>query len=398
MRAGVVVAGVYVLIGWRGLLVPSLIRSVEPTFAQTDAGMGAYFLATALAYAFGSLLGGRVIRARGSRLVLPLAAVVVAAGLATQGLTGTWPVFVLAGIVVSVGGSTVDVGINALILDLFPRARGRALNLLHLMYGVGALAAPLLLATMVAGGAPWQSLLVATGVAFLVGAIAMAATVPSRPARFGTVRERAGAAAGDPGPAGVAGADTTADPGTTGLRRLPHFLLVLAVAAACYVAAEAGVSNWLVRYLEDLPITTASVALTLFWGGIAAGRLTFARIGNRVEPQAAASALALVASVLLLVALLAPVSWASPFLFGLVGLALGPIFPLIMAAGGARLPSRSATVTSVILFAAVIGAVAYPPAIGFISVTIGLQAAMLGTAVLALACGLAIRAARGLVA
>ena len=52
-------------------------------------------------------------------------------------------------------------------------------------------------------------------------------------------------------------------------RRLPLFLLVMAVSIVCYVAAEAGVSDWLVRYLEALPITQASLALTLFWAGIA---------------------------------------------------------------------------------------------------------------------------------
>src|SRR4051812_7587965 len=29
-----------VLVGWAGQLVPSLIRSIEPAFAQTDAGIG----------------------------------------------------------------------------------------------------------------------------------------------------------------------------------------------------------------------------------------------------------------------------------------------------------------------------------------------------------------------
>ena len=155
LRAGLVAGGAYALIGWRGLLVPSLILLVEPAFGQTDAGLGAYFLVTALAYAVGSLFGGRLIRARGVRVILPSAALLMAAGLLTQGFTGTWPVFALAGIVVSLGASTADVGINALVLDLFPHARGRALNLLHVAYGAGALTAPLLIAFLVGAGVPW---------------------------------------------------------------------------------------------------------------------------------------------------------------------------------------------------------------------------------------------------
>jgi fucose permease len=354
--------------------VPSLILLVEPTFDQTDAGLGAYFLATALAYAAGSLFGGRLIRVRGARLILPSAALLMAAGLLAQGFTGTWLVFALAGIVVSVGASTADVGINALVLDLFPHARGRALNLLHVAYGVGALSAPLLIAFVIGAGVPWSWVMTGTGVAVLIAAAALALTLPSTPVMIEPARDREGV--------------------DTGARRLPRFLLVLAVATGCYVAAEAGVSDWLVRYLHTLPFTLASTALTLFWGGIAAGRLVFARIGNRLEPQATASGLAIAGAVLLAVAVLVPVSPVSPILFGAVGLAFGPIFPLIVAAAGGRMPGRSATVTGTLIFAAVVGAVIYPPAIGFMSVTVGLQVALGGAAVLAFVSGIAAWAAR----
>ena len=41
VRAGLVAGAAYVMVGWRALLVPSLIRFVAPTFDQTDAGLGA---------------------------------------------------------------------------------------------------------------------------------------------------------------------------------------------------------------------------------------------------------------------------------------------------------------------------------------------------------------------
>ncbi|MEI7744416.1 MAG: hypothetical protein WCK58_11810, partial [Chloroflexota bacterium] len=69
-------------------------------------------------------------------------------------------------------------------------------------------------------------------------------------------------------------------------------------------------------------------------------------------------------------------------------------FPLIVVAAGSRMPGRSATVASTLVFAAVVGATVYPPAIGFMSVTIGLQVAMVGTALLAVASGVAAWASR----
>ncbi len=375
LRTGLVAGFAYILVGWRALLVPSLILFVLPAFDQTDAGMGGYFLVTALAYGFGSVFGGRIIRRAGSRLVLTGAALLMAGGLMVQGFTGAWVVFALAGILVSIGASTADVGLNALVLDLFPHARGRALNLLHVSYSVGALMAPLVIATAVSAGAPWQLVMTATGFAVLVAAVGLALTVPAH------------AIVPEP-PRDMPITDAPA------ARRLPRFLLVLALASGCYVAAEAGVSDWLVRYLDDLSLTLASTALTLFWGGIAMGRLVFARIGNRVEPQAATAVLAMTGSILLAVAVLVPVSPLSPVLFGAVGLAFGPIFPLIVAAAGERMPGRSATVSGTLIFAAVVGAVVYPPAVGFMSATVGMQVAMLGAAALAFASGIAAWTAR----
>lgn len=368
LRAGLVAGLAYTLVGWRALLVPSLILFVAPAFGQADAGMGAYYLATALAYGVGALFGGRFIRRFGAHLILPSAAALMAAGLLIQGFTGAWVVFALAGVFTSIGASSTDVGIQALVLDLFPHSRGRALNLLHVAYGVGALMAPLLLAALVALGVPWQWLMTGSGVTMAVAAVGLALTVPPDPVLHVSSQD------------GEAAVRT---------RRLPLFLLVMAVSISCYVAAEAGVSDWLVRYLEALPITQASLALTLFWAGIAVGRLVFARIGNRLDPQRSAVVLAVAGGALLTVALMLPISPASPFLFGAVGLAFGPIFPLMVAAAGARMPGESATVTGTLVFAAVVGAVVYPPAIGFLSGVIGLHAAMMGTAVMAFACGIA---------
>src|SRR5438045_507410 len=46
-------------------------------------------------------------------------------------------------------------------------------------------------------------------------------------------------------------------------------LLALAVAIACYVGAEIGVSDWLVRFLASASLGLATAALALFWGCLA---------------------------------------------------------------------------------------------------------------------------------
>lgn len=383
LRAGIVGGIAYGMIGWRSMLVPALIRSIQSTYGQTDAGLGVYFLATALGYAGGSLMGGTLLRSLGSRVTLSAAAFAMSVALIVQGLAPSWFVFLPAGVVAGIAGAVSDVGINTLYLDLFPRSRGRALNLLHLTWSVAAFTAPLTVALLIGVGLPWPWVMLGSGVVWMGVCVALVATVPS------DARHHVHGGGEDRPTAEVPGREPD------GRRRgLPLPLLVMAVAIGCYVAAEAAVSDWLVRVLEDLPHAVASLALSLFWAGLAVGRAVFAKIGNRVEPLGAASTMVAVAAVLLVAALTVPVPALSLVLFGAVGVAFGPVFPLIVAAAGSRMPGRTATVSTVLTFSAVLGAASFPPGVGFLSEAIGLQTAMLGTALLALAAAVALLVAR----
>ena len=144
------------------------------------------------------------------------------------------------------------------------------------------------------------------------------------------------------------------------------------------------------RFLETASIGLATSALALFWGCLALGRIVTAWLGDRFDHARFAATSALVASISLVAAVLVPSLPASIVLFGLVGFAFGPIYPLIMAVGGDRYPTRSAAVSGFLAGSAIIGAIIYPPLMGFISVEVGLGAAMLGAAALALVCGVAL--------
>ena len=113
-----------------------------------------------------------------------------------------------------------------------------------------------------------------------------------------------------------------------------------------------------------------------------------ARLGDRFDHAWFAAICSIAASVALVAAVAVPSLEASIVLFGVVGFAFGPVYPLIMAVAGDRYPARSAAVSGFLSGVAVIGAIVYPPVMGFVSVGAGLGAAMLGAAGLVLACGL----------
>lgn len=358
-------------IGWTGLLIPSLIRSIKQTFEQNDAGIGLLYLLYAVAYAFGSFGGGPLTERLGRRRVLVTAAALHGAGILSLGLAPSWTWFVLAALPAGLGAGALDGGSNGLFLDLFRTGRGRAMNLLHLFFSIGALSAPVVVGTLVDGGVAWGSVLVGSSVAVFGLALG-----------FGVVAMPSGRSAGE----------GSSEPRSSIRSRVSLPLVLLGVAICTYVASEVGVSNWLVRFLEPAPLSTATLALSLFWAGLAVGRLVSSQIADRFDHVRFTVGCAVLLSVALLGAIVVPALPISIALFAICGVASGPIFPMILAIAGERYADRSAAVSGLLTGFGVVGGTVYPPLMGVLSVTVGLMVAMVGNVILGLACAAALMA------
>jgi fucose permease len=364
LAAGIVGSLTLLVIGWTGLLVPSLIRSIKEAFDQTDAGIGLVYLAYSVAYAGGSVLGGQLMERVGRRSVLAGASLLHGVGIAGLALAPSWPLFVAAMLPAGFGAGTLDGGSNGLVLDVYREGRGRAMNLLHVSFSVGALLAPLVIGRAVDAGITWNAVILLSA-APLAGLAVAYAIVPMPSGRR------------------AAGRASRTAPGGAG-RLLSGPLLLLGVAIASYVAAEIGVSNWLVRFLEPAPLATATLALSLTWAGATVGRLMSSVISDRFDHLRFTVVCIVSMALAIGAAVAAPTLPLSIALFTLAGVASGPVFPMIVALGGERYPDRSAAVGGTLVGFAVVGSTIYPPAIGFLSVTVGLPVAMAGNALLCL--------------
>jgi fucose permease len=362
----------FFLLGWAILLVPSLIRDVQGAFAQGDGAMGIAYLAYNGVYVIGTLAIGLLTVRVGRRRVLPAGPLIMALGIGGCALAPGWLAFVLGFVVFGFGAGIVDSGVNALFMDLYPDQRTSALNRLHLWVAIGALTAPFVVGQLVGAGIAWRVILVATAVGALTVAVALGrASMPS------------GKAVKHVSVAGERRAVTTS-------RWFYVPLVALSIAIGCYIATEMGVSSWLVRFLEDAELQVATLALSLFWGGLAAGRLVSSMVGDRVRPVALAAGSSALCGVAIVLAVLIPNLPARVVLFAIAGLAAGPIYPTIMALGGAQYPSRTSLVSGVLAASAVIGSVVYPPTVGLMSEAAGLAVGIVGAGVLALAGAVAI--------
>ena len=365
----------FFLIGWTGLFIPTLLRVLQDDFERSDAEFGLAYLVIALLFAVGALSSGLVAQRVGRRVVLPGSALFIAGGMALEAVAPTWTVFLVGAGLAGAGCGAIDAVASSVIMDLSTAGSGSGLNLLHLFYSVGALAAPLVIGLLVALGVDWRVLALATtiGGLLLVAPLARAGSVPPRP--------RPPAPAGTPDRAAAV---------ATGLRLA---LVALSVAIACYVAAEAGVSSWLVGFLDDQPMFVATLGLSLFWGGLAAGRLAASRFADRFDPVRFTTTCALVGGIAILAAV--GVAWgpARIVLFLVAGFALGPVYPMIMAVASALFPHRAAAVAGILTAAGVVGSITYPPLMGLIAGVASLAAGMLGAVALMFASAGAVVAA-----
>jgi fucose permease len=376
-RLAVTAYASFVLIGWSTLLVPALIRSIEADFGRTDAEMGVLYFFSAASFGVGALGGGFATERVGRRPLLAAASLLLAAGIAVEGFTSTWAVFVLAAMAAGIGSGVVNGGMNALVLDLAGRRSGGALNMLHLFFSIGAATSPLVVGQLVSAGIDWRLILLATAAV----PVAIGAAFALQPMPTGRHHP------------GVGPSDAARPTDLPPRRRSRIPLAILGLAIAFYVSAEIGTSSWLVRFLAAAPTDAATATLSAFWAGLAITRLLASRYADRFQPVPLAATCVSAGAMALVAAVVSPWLALAMVLFAITGLAFGPVYPLIMSIGGTLYPRRRAAVTGSLVTVAVVGSTIYPPVMGFISETVSLGLAMIGAAGLATACALALLAA-----
>lgn len=351
------------LLGWFAVLIPSLVRSVEHDFGQPDTAVSLlYFLSSGL-FAAGALSGGFVAERLGRRGVLIAGICIAGAGGALAAAAPEWWLFVLGGTLSTGGAGLIEPQVTGLFLDLYPDARASSQNVLNAFFSIGSLVAPALVGLLVSVGVPWRLLVLATGFGFLAALPALI-----------LVRMPSGRRA-----------EATSTHGASGAEQGEQSLLpfaYLAIAIGCYVGAEFGITNWLVRLLAGVPLIQATAVLSAFWGGLTLGRFASNWIAERLEYSTFTVVCVGLASLFLAGAVWIPSFPVEAVLFTLAGACYGPVFPMIMAIGGSVYPHRIAALSGGLTTAASAGAIIYPPLMGVLASRIGLAGGMFGAALL----------------
>ncbi len=351
-----------------GLAVASfLVRvpDVRDMLGIGEATLGLVLSGLAVGVVLGLIVSGMVAGRLGSRRLIFVGGSVSIVLLPLAGFAPDPAVLVVLLVAIGMGGSTMDVGMNAQGVGV-ERAYGRSIMLgFHGAWSIGALiAASIGSAAMGAGISVGAHL---TGIAVVL-ALLLAAAAPQ-------LRIEDRVAPSDP-------TSTVPGPPRFALPRGP--LLPLALVAFAAALGESTVSDWSGIHLADqLEVAPGRVG----WGFVAStGAMTVIRlIGDRlvrrigaVRVVVAGGALATAGYLTVAISDLLPATLVG---FAAVGGGLGVTVPLVFAAAGSRSESPGAGVAAV----ASVGYLAFvlgPPTVGVIAELVGLRVAFAVVAVL----------------
>jgi fucose permease len=335
------------------VLGPALTELRERSGADIG-DIGILFAGQAAGYIVGSFAGGALIDRFNSHRVFAGSLVLLGLGLALvpvfDDLTGLFVTFVIIGL----GASVCDLGGNTLLMWELGAGSGRAMNLLHMCIGIGALLAPL----GVYIGLDF-AVLTAALVCALLAVWALKVPAPVRPPQ---AREEH--------------TDTTLS-----------ILLLLFLFFFLYVGLEVGFAGWIKTYGEEIGLTelAATWLTTVFWFGFTAGRLLASAIANRAQPEmilfVACAASLVAAGVMIAGGGSTAAVWTGT---AMMGVATAPQFPGMMTLAERRI-HISGSATSWFVGGAGAGGLVFPFVIGRFFDAQGADALPVAAFVLALA-------------
>jgi FHS family Na+ dependent glucose MFS transporter 1 len=298
-------------LGAFGPTLPSLAERMGVTIGE----IGSLFVARSLGFLLVSARGGRLYdRAPGHRV---LAAMLLVMALSMALVPVVPRLWLLAFVIACLGAAEglLDVGANTLLVRAHGHRVGPYMNGLHFFYGVGALAAPLVVARLL----PLRnglSLTYWTLALLIVPVVIWVARLPSPPARHANE---------------VAGGGEI-DRRTVALVALFFFL---------YVGAEVSFGGWIYSYVVVRRLGDAAAAAYLtsgFWGAFTLGRLVSVPLAARFSPRALVSA-SLASCGLSLALILSRPDSMTAFAAGAIalGLSMAAIFPSMFSLVGSRM-------------------------------------------------------------
>jgi fucose permease len=273
---------------------------------------GAALLLTTAGVLLSSIASGWLRARMGTGRVLIVSTLLAALALWLTALAPSWSYVLCAAFVAGLGGGAIDATLN----DYVARHYGaRHMSWLHACWGVGATAAPLMVASSMAAGRSWRFAYGALAALEASLVLSFALTRKHWEAAPTTVRELHAAAS----------SDVALRAGSAPASVLAFF---------CYGGLEASAGLWAASLLVETRAASqpaAGAAVASYWAALCVGRFVWGAAAERVGP-ARVLRVSVRSALLALVALTLPAlpTWSVTLALVVLGLSLAPIYPLAM--------------------------------------------------------------------
>ncbi|NWF81227.1 MAG: MFS transporter [Chloroflexi bacterium] len=339
-------------LGFVSLGLPDGLLGVAwPSMAASNAvgldALGWLIAAASLGFLAASVLSGRLLARPGVGVLLALSCLLTALSLLGFAVAPAWWLLLPLALLLGAGGGAIDAGLNTYAAATHGP---RVLSWLHACYGLGAAAGPIVMASLLAAGRPWQLGYALVGAGQLALAVCFALT---------RGHWRAGGAA----PA----LPQRSGPGLRSTLALPLVWLSAAV-FLLYTGLEVTAGQWsftLFTRGRGVEASRAGAWISLYWAGLTVGRIAAGALAGRITPQRMLWLGALGATAGALLVGLVPMAWASVSGLLLMGVALAPIFPALIATTAQRVgAAHAANTIGLQVAAANLGAALIPWAVG----------------------------------
>jgi fucose permease len=333
--------------------------SMRGYFGLPIDALGGLLVSYTVGYLISSFGSGRMLARISVGALLMLSCLATGVSLLGYAVVSHWGVVVVLGALAGLGGGAIDAGLNTYAATHFT---ARMVNWLHAFYGAGALSGPLLMTRLLQSGLPWQSGYAIVGGGQLVLAACFGLTLR----RWNGEHRSDGASLPEP----VIAASNASTLRLTVVRYSTAIFFV-------YTGIEATAGAWAYSLLTEsrgVPMMTAGVWVSLYWGALTMGRILSAMIAGRLSVRLLLRCcIAGQAAGALLVWL--NLSTLSSFLgLALIGLASAPIFPTLIASTPDRIHrNHLANAVGFQIAAAVLGQSLLPALVGIMARRLGLE-------------------------
>ncbi|KAH9031650.1 MFS general substrate transporter [Lactarius pseudohatsudake] len=315
------------LVGWSDSSTGPLLPRIQSVYDVGFAVVSVIFIANCIGFVAGSTLNIFLNDKLGFGKTIALGSVAQMVAFSIQASAPPFPLFAITYAINGFGASFADAQANGFVANYKDNAAAK-MGFLHAAYGVGALTAPLV-ATQFSQFHRWSfyylaSLGVATLNTVLLVCVFKLKTQDECLAQIGQLPEEK---------EGVNGSKYKEMFKLKSLHLLALFILV-------YVGIEVTIGGWIVTYVIQVRHggPSSGYISTGFFGGLTVGRVALLWVNKKIGERTAIYVYALLTIGLELVVWLVPSLIGGAVAVSLVGVLLGPIYPIVMNEAGRILP------------------------------------------------------------